>query len=247
MITWINESKIEVNGTRFGLAKIGAPQSKILKILKEPFHIDCYAELANDLGNDLNIVELGIRMGASTAFLSVLFQPRRLSAFEIAKRASDNFDKFLASHPIASCIRTHFDCDQGDASKLKHLLDQDFGQEPLDLVIDDASHLLGPTMTSFNILFPRLRPGGVFVIEDWSWEHYQEGRPGFAFADEMVTGFARLVLIASLVSAHQPDVVSKVVLMRGIAVIYRGTSELDPEEFAIDSLMGERGKQLLSV
>jgi hypothetical protein len=38
----------------------------------------------------------------------------------------------------------------------------------LDLVIDDASHLLGPTRSSFNVLFPLLRPGGVYVIEDWS-------------------------------------------------------------------------------
>ena len=39
--------------------------------------------------------------------------------------------------------------------------------EPLDLVIDDASHLYGPTMASFEVLFPRLRPGGLYVIEDW--------------------------------------------------------------------------------
>jgi predicted methyltransferase len=35
----------------------------------------------------------------------------------------------------------------------------------LDLVVDDTSHL-GPTRASFNTLFPRLRPGGVYVIED---------------------------------------------------------------------------------
>ncbi|MCP4467933.1 MAG: class I SAM-dependent methyltransferase [Halieaceae bacterium] len=245
MITWLNESRIEVNGTRFGLAKLGAPQSKILHIIKEPFHINFYAELASDLGPGSNIVELGIRWGASTAFLAVLFEPRLLSAFEIAEKASDNFDQFLASHPIASRVRAHFNCDQADAIKLTNILRQDFEQEPLDLVIDDASHLLGPTLTSFNILFPRLRPGGIFVIEDWSWEHYSEGRPGFDFVDDMVTDFARLVLIASLVSAHQPDIISKIVLMRGIAVIYRGTAELDPEGFEIDKLMGERGRQLL--
>ena len=63
MITWLNESRIEVNGTRFGLAKLGAPQSKILHIIKEPFHINFYAELASDLGPGSNIVELGIRWG----------------------------------------------------------------------------------------------------------------------------------------------------------------------------------------
>ena len=33
----------------------------------------------------------------------------------------------------------------------------------------DASHWLEETRTSFEILFPRLRPGGVYVIEDWGW------------------------------------------------------------------------------
>jgi predicted O-methyltransferase YrrM len=246
MINWINKSRIEVNGTRFGIAKIGEPQSKILKILNEPFHIDCYAELARDLGPDSNIVELGIRTGASTAFLAVLFEPRLLSAFDIEQNASDNFDRFLASHPAASRIRTHFECDQDDAIKLSQLVDADFGQRPLDLVVDDASHLLGPTTSSFNVLFPRLRPGGIFVIEDWSWEHYTEGRAVFDFVNEMVSGLAHLVLVASLVSAHRPDVISKVILMRGIAIIYRGESKLDPEGFEIDALIGDRGAKLLA-
>ncbi len=34
-------------------------------------------------------------------------------------------------------------------------------------MIDDASHLLDPTRSSFNVLFPLLRPGGVYVVEDW--------------------------------------------------------------------------------
>jgi predicted O-methyltransferase YrrM len=245
MIKWINKTRIDVKGTRFGVAKLGAPQSNILKILKEPFQIDCYAELASDMGPGSNIVELGIRTGASTAFLSVLFEPRLLSSFEIAERASDNFDNFIASHPDASRIRTHFDCDQGDATKLTRFLDEDFGQKPLDLVIDDASHLLGPTTASFNVLFPRLRPGGIFVIEDWSWEHYTEGKTDAL--NEMLTGFANLILVASLVSAHRPDIISKVILIRGIAIIYRGASQLDPEGFEIDALIGERGRQLLAV
>lgn len=95
MITWLNESRIEVNGTRFGLAKLGAPQSKILHIIKEPFHINFYAELASDLGPGSNIVELGIRWGASTAFLAVLFEPRLLSAFEIAGKAVTTLINFL--------------------------------------------------------------------------------------------------------------------------------------------------------
>ena len=47
----------------------------------------------------------------------------------------------------------------------------EFGGEPLDLVIDDASHVLGPTRSSFESLFPHLRPGGTYLIEDWNSAH----------------------------------------------------------------------------
>jgi hypothetical protein len=42
----------------------------------------------------------------------------------------------------------------------------------LDLVVDDASHTYEQTKASFEILFPLLQPGGIYLIEDWSWAHH---------------------------------------------------------------------------
>lgn len=53
--------------------------------------------------------------------------------------------------------------DQGDPSFLTELADH-IG--PLDVVIDDGSHVSNHVLTSFQTLFPRLRDGGVYVIED---------------------------------------------------------------------------------
>ena len=36
----------------------------------------------------------------------------------------------------------------------------------LDIVIDDGSHLFGQQLQSFNILFDKLKSGGLYVIED---------------------------------------------------------------------------------
>ena len=57
------------------------------------------------------------------------------------------------------------------AGALASIVAKEFEGEPIDLVIDDASHLLEPTRASFEVLFPRLRTDGLFVIEDWAWEH----------------------------------------------------------------------------
>jgi SAM-dependent methyltransferase len=45
---------------------------------------------------------------------------------------------------------------------------------PLDLVFDDASHFYRFSKVSFETLFPLLRPGGLYVIEDWSWVCWSE-------------------------------------------------------------------------
>ena len=37
---------------------------------------------------------------------------------------------------------------------------------PFDIVVDDASHISPLTIKSYQILFPRLKPGGIYVIED---------------------------------------------------------------------------------
>ncbi|MFE3638938.1 class I SAM-dependent methyltransferase [Streptomyces sp. NPDC059168] len=37
---------------------------------------------------------------------------------------------------------------------------------PFDIVIDDGSHLNEHVLTSFEALFPHLRPGGLYVVED---------------------------------------------------------------------------------
>jgi hypothetical protein len=41
-----------------------------------------------------------------------------------------------------------------------------------DIIIDDASHNYPLSLASFNGLFPLLRPGGVYVLEDWGWAHW---------------------------------------------------------------------------
>ena len=46
-------------------------------------------------------------------------------------------------------------------------------------MIDDASHLYAQTKASFETLFPRVRPGGLYVIEDWAWFHWRGTEESF--------------------------------------------------------------------
>lgn len=38
---------------------------------------------------------------------------------------------------------------------------------PFDIIIDDASHAYKETVNTFNVLYPHLKPDGIYIIEDW--------------------------------------------------------------------------------
>lgn len=52
-----------------------------------------------------------------------------------------------------------------------------------DIIIDDASHQNRLTIESFTILFPHLKKGGIYVVEDlessWWREHGFDGEPNY--------------------------------------------------------------------
>lgn len=52
-----------------------------------------------------------------------------------------------------------------------------------DLIVDDGSHIASHITTAFNVLFPKLRAGGIYAIEDLHtayWRGYGGGSPGTA-------------------------------------------------------------------
>ena len=73
-------------------------------------------------------------------------------------------------------MHIHTDVDQSDRGHLAKIADEAFGDAPLDLVVDDCSHQYEATRASFNELFPRLRAGGLYTIEDWDWTR-ERGSP----------------------------------------------------------------------
>ena len=53
--------------------------------------------------------------------------------------------------------------DQGDAQFLNSMA-RELG--PFDIIIDDGSHMSHHIIASLNALFPHVRPGGMYVVED---------------------------------------------------------------------------------
>jgi hypothetical protein len=172
------------------------------------------------------VLELGIWDGGSIAFWLEHLRPARLSAVDWLDR-EDNpyFTAYLARRGLTDRVRTHWRLDQSDGAALRRIVDDELHGE-LDLVIDDGSHRYGPTRASFEALFPRLAPGGLYVIEDWAWEHWAEVHD---FGAPPAERDSPTRLIFELVEAAGSDkqLIAAVHVYAGFVVVERGPAAVE--------------------
>lgn len=254
MLRWETDANFSVEGTRFHCAfpKLDPPEG-YLPILKDPAMVPPYEAIISEL-HPARVMELGIRHGGSTALLYELTKSdlSRLVAIELDADRAEALDRFIRDHELDDVIRPHYGVDQADRSRLAELVDEEFGGEPLDLVVDDASHLYDPTVASFETLFPRLRPGGLYIIEDWT--SYYLGLNTIAdelekldrqtmedvTRDALSAGITRPKLLALLtvqlvlMRAVEANLVEKVSVDRYWTVVERGDAEISPDSFRVD-------------
>jgi predicted O-methyltransferase YrrM len=175
-----SDGKFSLEGENFVIevvvpAKDRRPStSEAFTIMKNEPYFRVYEDLASGF-SPRSILELGVFQGGSYVFLDKLFKPRRMSAVDIKPQPVVPLLDYIADKEGRS---VHFSTSQSDRKILEHIVRNDLANE-LDLVVDDASHTYEQTKASFEILFPLLQPGGIYVIEDWSWAHL----PGYQAPD----------------------------------------------------------------
>lgn len=175
-----DQDVIEVGGVKFECGYDDASRPDHFFIVKQPPHVAALRRMAAAQRGG-NIVELGIAEGGSTALLALDAAPSRLVAIDIETERLEALDRFVADRGLDGVVTAHYGVDQSDRAGLAGVVDGAFGSGSIDLVIDDASHQLDLTRASFEVLFPRLAPGGTYAIEDWSADH--------AFRDAVAASF----------------------------------------------------------
>ena len=118
------------------------------------------------------------------------------------------------------------------------IVQHEFCGSPLDLVIDDASHLYEPTKASFETLFPMLRPGGIYIIEDWGWAHCKEfqspDHPYFGGKLALTTLIFELVeataSLQTFIHGMKEALIANMSIFKGFAAVERG--EIDSVKLA---------------
>lgn len=228
-----------------------------LPIRKDRRQIDRYLRLCHELRPEV-IVELGIERGGSTALLHALNQPRLLVAFELAPEPAAALTAYIQAQGLESVVKPHYGVDQADRDTVASIMAAELSGRHIDLVIDDASHRLAQTRTSFETLFPLMRPGGVYVIEDWNADHLVANgiesriadvdhperadlihRLEQAVAAQPVPGprLVRLPLELVLARASNRDVIREITVMDNWVLVRRGDQPVDPASFRLADLV----------
>lgn len=229
-IEWEDERTFRLEGVRFALEDWGGSREgeDAFRVMKSRAFLDAYGEgLA---GLDVrNMVELGIRTGGSTVLLALLLRPERIVSLDISGPIK-RLERFRRKDPRGACITALYETSQDDAPTLAEVLARETSG-PLDLVVDDASHFYDLSRRSFEILFPRLRPGGVYVIEDWNWAH----TPGFhEWRDR--PALSNLLFQLMMVCSGHKALVGSIHIHPGVAFIRRGPAEPSDRRLDLDSL-----------
>jgi SAM-dependent methyltransferase len=253
-LTWKDESRFVLGGTTFQAlpADVFAEDSHLelrngeFLVFKARPLVERYVALIDEL-EPQHIFELGFFQGGSTLFFAELARPRRLVSIDRRPltEARKRVESHAADRGLSGVVRTYGEVDQADRQSLADLVDEAFRHAALDLVIDDCSHLYEPTRGSFNELFPRLRPGGAYVIEDW-WPHTPvDGGPSNGrFGDHMP--LARLVFEIVLAIQGMPDLIAEVSIDTELALIRRGEAEIEPTSFDVSASSTPTGQALLA-
>jgi len=238
---WTSPERFSLGGAEFGLLDLSGrpPPPQALALFKGRDEVEAYIEVLD--GTPIrNMLELGIFLGGSAALLTILFEPERLSCIDISGPV-EALEEFRAHHPLGGRIRAHYAASQHDEARLAAICEEDF-DGPLDLVIDDASHLYAPSRASFEILFPRLKPRAWYVIEDWQWAH----EPGFRLWPDQ-PALSNLVFELLMTCAGRPDLVAKVVVNQGMAFVQKGDAPASDTRLDLGKLYTTHGRQFVPI
>lgn len=190
-------------------------------VLKPGSMIQEYGALA---GDPKRIVEVGIFEGGSALLLADMFPEARILGIDHA-RGNPAIGYHAHRLGFAERIKLHFGVSQDDADRIPDLLRTMFGGDSPDFILDDASHIYGYSTRCFDILFPRLAVGGLYVIEDWGWHYWPGYEPHPAFMQE---GIPLSDMVHELVAATAMYRTITIEKMHGSLIAIRKLGDLPP-------------------
>ena len=104
------------------------------------------------------ILEIGVHQGESTKVFAAVYPNTKIVALDLKRYDHLDFSGFPNI--------TYLGVDQTDRERLENVIKDEF-PAGFDLVIEDASHIGAYSHITFHTVFPCMKPGGIYIVEDW--------------------------------------------------------------------------------
>lgn len=170
---WKNEGEFRTHRFHFSCSVVdysGSTSEQRVAILKDRNFIDNYLGLIERL-DPKRVFEIGFFQGGMPLFLADMSNVEKVVSIDW-NPPNTHLEKLVKTHSLSNKLKFVGNVDQGDAAKVHAIAQAEFEGKPIDLIIDDCSHYYQQTKGCFEHMFSLLRPGGVYVIEDWGWTHW---------------------------------------------------------------------------
>ena len=233
----------EIRGTQFHVPKAdgkGRSRADSFAVIKGNLLLKAYADLATH--NPKSIFEVGFFEGGSSVFLDRLYEPDQLTCVDLRADRIKFCDDYIEKNGRQDSFRMHYSVDQSDKATLAKMV-QDHHGGSLDLAIDDASHEYFRSKATFEALFPFLKPGGVYLLEDYAWAHTPQFQKRQRPWKKQTKALSNLVFELTMIMATNPRIISRMDMDRASCRIYRGPQEID-EPFLVENEYVSRGNNI---
>jgi SAM-dependent methyltransferase len=196
----------------------------VIVILKDRDFLDnIYRRLLRAL-QPQRIFEIGFFQGGMPLFLADMVSPEKIVGIDWYP-PSEALEHIIVHAQLSDTVKLYGQVLQNDSEQIRRILAAEFGDQPLDLIIDDASHEYENSKACFEEYFGYLRPGGKYVIEDWGWLHWPgnewQSDQSYFWGKPAMTNLLFEIIMAS--ASANPGIIAKIeVLSWACVVITRG-------------------------
>jgi hypothetical protein len=166
-----------------------------------------YDNLVSSIGPDAVVCEVGVLRGES------LFMWQKL----IPQGQIIGVDRDPAAKwPEGTCKILAEQDDPELAGKVS-----EFAPDGCDMIVDDASHIAHLTAATFKTLWPLVKPGGYYVVEDWADRWVSPHLIGWADVDPKYEGDELQDWVPELITALKDGAQSVTYTYEGLVIIQR--------------------------
>jgi predicted O-methyltransferase YrrM len=228
-IKWLDSHTAVVDGTTFLVTEVdGEYRGKVSNgerfiLVKQGDFLRRSVELYRAKA-PRNIIEIGIWQGGSAVFWNLVLRPDRQLVFDLYDRSVEPLHEFVIGPKRHGQMEIRFGVDQSDRRAVSELAADLFGSEPVDIIIDDGAHSYPETRAAFETLFPLLRPGGLYVIEDWAWGHIDA--PWIKEFSRDRPALTNLVVELLMMCGSRKGAIDEIIVEPRAVFVTRGSGEL---------------------